>query len=448
MLTEEKNRTLTQVGPGTPMGDLLRRYWMPIAGESEFDSRPIKPLRILGEDLVLYRDLSGNFGLVDRQCPHRRADLAHGMVEADGLRCSYHGWCFDRSGQCVEQPFEDTAFPERNAKARIRTSAYPVEVKGGMVWAYMGPQSAPLLPDWEPFSWANGFVQVVLSEVPCNWFQCQENSIDPVHFEWMHENWGQRLRNEDKPYGPTHLKLDFEEFEHGFVYKRIKENTDENDPMWTVGRVCLWPNGFYLGEHFEWRVPIDDRNTLSVTWKFTRVPKEREPYVQASIPTWVGPVKDADGRWIDTHVMNQDFLAWVGQGVIADRSKETLGSSDRGIAMIRRRFFEEIDRIAAGGEAKGTLRDPQQNVRVPLPVADREAVLKGYSTAEILGDPRKRLLFTSYIFQAGQPESVRREFSQAMGIDAADFTGLSALQATARHVGLAQTESNDKETST
>lgn len=431
MLTEEKNRMLTRVGAGTPMGELLRRYWMPVAGVSEFDDKPIKALRLLGEDLVLYKDQGGNFGLVERRCPHRRADLAFGMVEKDGIRCSYHGWAFDAQGACTHQPYEDASAPGRNTKAKIRTTAYPVQAKAGMVWAYLGPQPAPLLPDYEPFSWENGFTQVVLSEVPCNWFQCQENSIDPVHFEWMHENWGARLRGEDGPYGPTHLKLDFEEFEHGLIYKRIKENTNDQDPMWTVGRVCLWPNGFFLGEHFEWRVPIDDENTLSVTWKFTRVPKESEPYRQESIPTWWGPVRNPDGSWIDTHVMNQDFLAWVGQGAIADRTKENLASSDRGIALLRKRMFEEMEKVARGEDPKGTLRDPAANQRIALPVADRQSVLEGYTRAEILAHPRRKLLFTSYIFQAGQPERVRTEFAQAMGLEPQEFKGLTPVRAAA-----------------
>lgn len=424
MMTPEQNEQFTRVGKGTPMGELLRRYWMPIAGVSEFDERSTKPIRLLGENLVLYRDLSGNFGLIERQCPHRRADLAFGMVEANGLRCNYHGWCFNGQGQCVLQPFEDTAFPERNVKAGAQTTAYPVEINAGIVWAYLGPLPAPCLPDWEPFSWDNGFVQVVLSEVPCNWFQCQENSIDPVHFEWMHENWGQRLKHGVKPHGATHLKLAFDEFEHGFVYKRVKEDSDETSELWTVGRVCLWPNGFFLGEHFEWRVPIDDENTLSVTWKFTRVPKESEPYVQERVPTWTGPIKNERGEWITTHVMNQDFLAWVGQGVIADRTKERLGASDRGVVMLRRRFLEEMERVAAGQDPKGTLRDPLKNVSVELPLADRALMERGLTRAEILADPRLRMLFTTYIFQAGQPDSVRQEFSQVMGIEAAEFEGL------------------------
>jgi 5,5'-dehydrodivanillate O-demethylase len=220
------------------MGNLLRRYWMPIAGVSEFDATSTKPIRLMGEDLVLYKDLGGTCGLVQRQCPHRRADLSFGMVEAQGLRCSYHGWQFDHHGACIHQPFEDTAHPERQAKARVQLAAYPVQVKGGMLWAYMGPQPAPLLPDWEAFSWDNGFTQVVLSEVPCNWFQCQENSIDPVHFEWMHENWGNRQRTGEVRFGATHLKLDFKEFEFGFTYHRVKQDTSEDDQACTVGRVC------------------------------------------------------------------------------------------------------------------------------------------------------------------------------------------------------------------
>ena len=169
MLTEEQNRRLTQVGAGTPMGELLRRYWMPIAGVSEFDAVPIKPVRLLGEDLVLYKNLQGQYGLVDRRCPHRRADLAHGMVEADGIRCSYHGWCFDGHGQCIAQPFEDAVAPARNTKASIRTQAYPVKCKGGLLWAYLGPLPAPLLPDWEAFSWpARSSVGVGIPAL-CRW---------------------------------------------------------------------------------------------------------------------------------------------------------------------------------------------------------------------------------------------------------------------------------------
>ena len=356
MLSAEKNQQLTQVGPGTPMGEVLRRHWHPIAGIDELERHPVKAVRLMGEDLVLYKDLSGDYGLVDRQCAHRRADLSYGYVEDTGIRCNYHGWQYNAQGHCVARPYEDQVDPQARQKCKIQIKAYAVKPLAGLLWAYMGPLPAPELPDWEPFHWPNGFVQAVFSFIPCNWLQTQENSIDPVHFEWMHANWSRRLRGHTGGYAPKHLKLAFEEFEHGFVYKRISEDTNEQHPMWTIGRVCLWPNGFFLGDHFEWRVPVDDENTLSVTWSFIRVPCEREPCVQSSIPTWTSPIKDDTGRWITSHVINQDIVAWVGQGRIADRTQENLGASDLGIAMIRRRLLEDIDAVKAGRDPKGTRR--------------------------------------------------------------------------------------------
>ena len=152
----------------------------------------------MGEDLVLYKDLSGQYGLLDRHCPHRRADLSYGIVEECGLRCNYHGWLFDATGTCIEQPFEDIDAPEMRFRDQIRIKAYKVQALAGLLWAYLGPEPAPLVPNWEPFTWKNGFVQIVFSEVPCNWFQCQENSIDPVHFEWMHDNWSVPARRRQR----------------------------------------------------------------------------------------------------------------------------------------------------------------------------------------------------------------------------------------------------------
>src|SRR3954464_15656113 len=164
MLSAEKNRILTQVGPGTPMGDYLRRYWQPIGGASELDTNPVRAIRLFGEDLVLYKDRGGRYGLLGRHCPHRRADLSYGFVEDCGLRCNYHGWLFDETGACIEQPFEETAHPDAKFKERVSAQAYQVEAKAGLLWAYMGPQPAPLVPTWEPFTWENGFVQIVFSE--------------------------------------------------------------------------------------------------------------------------------------------------------------------------------------------------------------------------------------------------------------------------------------------
>ena len=142
MLTAARNEMLTRVGPGTPMGELLRRYWQPVAGASELEANPIKAIRILGEDLVLYRDLRGRYGLVDRHCPHRRADLSYGWVEDNGIRCSYHGWLVNETGHCLEQPYEDTANP-KPSKAGCDAKAYPVQECAGLLFAYLGPLPTP-----------------------------------------------------------------------------------------------------------------------------------------------------------------------------------------------------------------------------------------------------------------------------------------------------------------
>ena len=152
MIDEATNRMMSQVGAGTPMGELLRRYWHPIAATAELEESSTRAVRLLGEDLALYRDLSGNYGLVERQCAHRRADLCYGFVEKTGLRCSYHGWLYDHNGRCIEQPYEQMVDPGSSYKERIRIKAYKVAAHGGLLWAYMGPEPAPLVPNWEPFS--------------------------------------------------------------------------------------------------------------------------------------------------------------------------------------------------------------------------------------------------------------------------------------------------------
>lgn len=430
MLSEAHNQQLTSVGPDARMGQVLRRYWHPIAGVSEFDSISIKPIRLFGEDLVLYKDLGGTFGLVDRRCAHRRADLSYGFVEPTGIRCNYHGWRFNAEGKCIEQPYEDVANPNSRIKEKCNIKAYPVQAHAGMLWAYMGPQPAPVLPNWEPFSWTNGFRQVVISAIPCNWLQCQENSIDPVHFEWMHSNWSLRQQGNLDGYSPTHTKLEFEEFEYGFVYKRQREDTDENHPLWTVGRVCLWPNAFFLGDHFEWRVPIDDRSTLSVGWFFVPVPSEARPYVQENIPTWYGPVTDEKtGRLIDSHVMNQDFVGWIGQGEIADRTTEHLGASDRGITMVRRRLFADVEAVEQGEDPKGVIRNVEAGTVLPLPIVGRDALMNGVSHEEYVRHPQFSKYLEDFPFQYGQPKALRDAYFAAIGAKE-DESGVGRFEST------------------
>jgi len=232
-----------------------------------------------------------------------------------------------------------------------------------------------------------------------------------VHFEWMHDNWGGRLSGHNGAYSPRHLKLAFDEFEYGLVYRRVREGGDEANPLWTVGRVCLWPNALFTGNHFEWRVPIDDTHTLSVGWFFTRVPKDREPYVQGGIPYWHAPITDAaTGRWITSHIMNQDFVGWVGQGAITDRGREHLGRSDRGIIMMRQRFFQDLDAVDAGSEPKAIVRDVEVNRCITLPIIGRKEFVEGLAREEAEAAIRRE-----FPFLVGQPDAIRRAYNEAMG---------------------------------
>ena len=401
VLREEENQRLVETAAGTPMGELMRRYWQPIAAVGELDETPVKRVRLLGEDLALYKDGNGTYGLLELHCAHRRADLSYGIVEARGLRCNYHGWLYDETGQCIQQPFDDVAYPEAHFKAKIRVQSYPVEPRGGLLWAYLGPTPAPLVPDWDMFHWDDGMVQTVFTEIPCNWFQCQENSIDPVHFEWLHSYWSYDLAGRTGKPAPSHLKVGFDEFDYGHVYRRIQEGMSEDNPLWTVGRTCLWPNALYTGDHCEWRVPVDDHTTLSVGWFFDRVAPGHEVPGGQRYFHWRSPLTDVEsGRWISSHVMNQDFIAWVGQGAQADRTKEHLSPSDRGIMMVRQKLFEQMDVVAEGGDPKNTFRDPATNQRLQLP---------NPSTATSgVGGPRQ----TKFPFLAGMPPEVAEVYRQ------------------------------------
>src|SRR6266542_2702874 len=184
MLTKEENELLTQCGPGTPMGALFRRFWLPIALASELPEPNCTPvrLRILGEDLVAFRDTEGRVGLLEQYCPHRGASLFFGRNEQGGLRCVYHGWKFDVAGHCVDMPNEP---PESNFKDKVRAVAYPTAERGGIVWIYMGPRSKPPpFPDIEPL--ASDACQSNAIFRDCNWLQALEGDIDTSHLGFLH----------------------------------------------------------------------------------------------------------------------------------------------------------------------------------------------------------------------------------------------------------------------
>jgi len=184
MLTAQENETLTQVGPGTSMGRLLRWYWHPIAAATQLDENPVMRVKLLGESLVLFRDRRGSLGLLSDTCAHRGVNLVFGIPEPEGLRCPYHGWLYDSTGQCLQMPTEpeDTTFPNR-----VKIVAYPAQELAGLIFAYLGPQPAPLLPNWDLFVCENVLRDIGFQVVPCNWLQMQENDCDPAHVGWLHD---------------------------------------------------------------------------------------------------------------------------------------------------------------------------------------------------------------------------------------------------------------------
>src|SRR2546426_1354903 len=175
-LTEEENEKLTEVGPGTPGGELLRRYWHPVAGLHQVTAdAPTAHIRLLGEDLVLFRDTSGRVGLVGDHCPHRGASLLYGRVEERGIACAYHGWLYDTQGNCLETPAEPA---DSKLYLTVKHTAYPVQTYAGLYWGYLGPAPAPILPRIDIVDM--GIISAVgaVPSLDCNWLQVVENNLD------------------------------------------------------------------------------------------------------------------------------------------------------------------------------------------------------------------------------------------------------------------------------
>jgi 5,5'-dehydrodivanillate O-demethylase len=376
MLHKDKNEALTRVGPGTPAGELLRRYWYPIAAVSELDEDPVRKVRILGEDLVLFRDQRGELGLVAERCPHRRASLAYGIPEQDSLRCPYHGWAFDRTGACVDQPAEPT---DSTFKNRIRTAAYPAQELGGMVFGYLGPQPAPLLPRFDLYVWEGVLRSVGRALVPCNWLQIMENSVDATHVEWLHGRYFGYVLDKKRPGGAEavqhfvkhHVKTGFDVFEWGIIKRRVLEGQTEQDDDWAIGHPLVFPFMLRVGSSgrhtFQIRVPVDDTTTMHY-WYNVYLPADGVAVPpQESIPMYDVPFREQDGSFIVDYVDGQDIMCWVTQGEIADRSQEHLGTSDKGVILLRNLLTEQIELVRQGSDPMGVVRDPERNQLIELP---------------------------------------------------------------------------------
>jgi 5,5'-dehydrodivanillate O-demethylase oxygenase subunit len=366
MLSKEANERLTQVGMGTPMGELLRRYWYPVATLPELLQEPVLAVTLLGENLALYRTNSGELGLIAQRCPHRGASLAYGIPEEDGLRCPYHGWKFSSTGNCLEQPAEpeDSTF-----KDRVHIPAYPVQEMGGLIWAYLGPQPAPLLPRFDLFVRDDLEREIGITRLPCNWLQIMENSLDPVHLEYLHSVYmNYVLKRQGKPAASTtkhHERIAFDVFEYGIVKRRLWEGDSEDSDEWQVGHPILFPNILSVGEggraQFQIRVPIDDTHTYHVWYRTKPRSDGALPQDPASIPVLDYAYKHEDGRLAVDTVSGQDMMVWVTQGGISDRTTERLGTTDKGIILYRSLLEEQIQKVQRGEDPMAVVRDPAKN---------------------------------------------------------------------------------------
>jgi 5,5'-dehydrodivanillate O-demethylase oxygenase subunit len=361
MLTSEENDFLTRVGPGTPAGTLLRRYWHPVAIAQELTAeRPTHFVRLLGENLVLFLDKRDRVGLISDRCSHRGASLCYGRVEERGISCAYHGWLFDTQGNILETP------PERNEAIinSVRHLAYPVRKFVGMYWAYLGPEPAPLLPPYDLFTLSNGRRQIVVHPtLDCNWFQAMENSVDPDHLQILHQEF--LTRPDHLPVNSTRgfidevESTDFYTTDYGIMKKRTyRDGRMDEHPL-------VFPNILRQGYGMQIRVPVDDTHTLHFQVFY-------DPSVQATIDPaadlpveYRSPYKQpAEGLHPFTHftmdsVLAQDHAMWETQGPIADRTLEHLSFSDRGVALLRKVMKEQIECVQRGEDPMGVYRGPQ-----------------------------------------------------------------------------------------
>jgi phthalate 4,5-dioxygenase len=393
MLSKEDTELLCRVGPGTMMGDLMRQYWLPFMYDWELEADgPPQRVRLLGEDLVVYRDSQGQVGLIAQNCPHRGASLFFGRNEEEGIRCVYHGWKFDVSGQCVDMPSEPA---ESNFKAKIRATSYKCGVQGGVVFAYMGPDqdTAPGLPQLE---WAMLPETHVLHEYKavanCNYMQALEGDVDSAHISFLHS----RLKKDDATVresfpGDRSPRLEVMDTPYGLMYGARRRHAD-GEIYWRTTQFLMpvhthfpaSPDGL-VPSHI-W-VPIDDDHTLiwGVKWYPQHEMPDREPLYQKPMEG-MGPMQperkgEPYANWwpvgseendflIDRQLQRehtftgiptirlQDAAMTTSMGIIMDRTKEHLGTTDMTIIRARQRLIRAARALREQGTPPPGAREP------------------------------------------------------------------------------------------
>ncbi len=386
MLTQEQNETLTQVGPGTPMGALMRRYWVPFVLSWELpepDCAPIE-VRLLGEDLVAFRNSDGKIGLVGAACPHRRASLFWGRNEENGLRCVYHGWKYDIEGHCVDMPSEPAA---TNFKDKVHLTAYPCVEAGGVVWTYMGPPEHQ--PESPAFEWTRvPSNQLGISKVwqGCNWLQGLEGGIDSVHSTFLHRNLNtaRGIREKAREVSEASV-LEVVPTDYGYTYAGIRDLGEEGNYVRGYHWVMPWSqlranqirsNIPKINGHM-W-VPMDDYNTmvwnLTYTWSDAGLTADEqalrgsgnELYVDIDVANGFRSVRNMDNKFmIDRQIQKtvnftgimgvntQDRAVQQSMGAICDRTQERLGTTDRAIIAARRILLNAVKKVQGGSPAPG-----------------------------------------------------------------------------------------------
>lgn len=368
MLTREENERLTQVGPGTPMGKLLRCYWHPVVAVSELSGRfPLKR-RLLGEDLIVFRTSDGAFGAMEPVCPHRGASLEFGSIEEGGIRCAYHGWKFAPSGRCLEQPAE----PGGGGKAGAAVRAFPAQELAGLIWVYMGEGPAPLLPRYDLFVWDNCLREIGRVQLNCNFVQIMENSVDPHHVQWLHGRFAAYARGDAATalFSQRVTKIGFDTFEYGIIKRRLVEGQSEESDSWKIGHPLVFPNMLRVGgggnNQMQIRVPVDDDRTMIFYYSAYRAEGRRAP-AQSDIPLYEIPLRREDGSYALDVTDVQDLVMWESQGRVADRTRERLARSDVGIAHLRKLYFSEMEKVERGEDPICVVRDPAVNEVIELP---------------------------------------------------------------------------------
>ena len=388
-MTREENEMLTKTGPGTPCGELLRRYWQPAALSEELaeGGAPL-PVRLLGEDLVLFRDDGGRPGLLGLHCSHRGADLSYGRVEDGGLRCIYHGWLYDIHGRCLDQPGEPGGGERKDS---IRHPAYPCIERSGAIFAYLGPGEPPLLPIFEFLTASDDHVFVKKFYHECNYLQGNEGNIDLIHLSFLHHNRYRDAGGPPVPFvfsgrgaSPGLESMEAEIAEFGVRICKIRKLEPDSQHLYLC--TFLFPNAFAFpgpfnknnGYGVNWHVPIDDTHHWLYDFSFSRdqtIDRKQWKERAGLIPGY-RLTRNKSNRYLQDRASMEkesftgiefsdfnahDLCAVEGPGPIQDRTKEHLASTDATIVVSRKLILNAIREVREGREPPYLVKDARQN---------------------------------------------------------------------------------------